>query len=113
MAYNTNIVVVSGNLARDPEMKYTQDGKAILNGSIAVNEGKDKCSFFDFTAFEKTAEFVNQYLKKGDAVIINGRLQQQKWEKDGVKHYAVKIIANNIESRKRKDDKPDEIPEGA
>lgn len=80
MGYDTNMVVLQGRLTRDPDTQMTQGGKCISNFCIAVGEGKDKVSFFDVTAWEQKAEFSRDYLKKGSAVIVSGRLTQQTWE---------------------------------
>ncbi len=78
-----NISILQGNLTRDPELKYTQDGLAIANCSIAVNKRQtnkeDKTTFVDLTFFGKQAETVNQYLSKGSKILVNGELNQDTW----------------------------------
>ncbi len=101
---NVNIVVLMGNLTRDPEMKYTPQGTAVCDLSLAINytrgkgdQKKDEVSYFDITAFGKTAENAAEYLKKGRSVIIEGRLQQERWEaQDGQKRSKVKVIAERV-----------------
>jgi len=93
-----------GRLTRDAEMKYTSGGMAICKFSIAVNarvkQGEswaDEASFFDVTVFGKTAEAINQYLVKGKQVAVDGRLKQDRWEKDGQTHSRVVINADNVQ----------------
>ena len=96
-----NKVFLSGNLTRDPEVRYTQTGKAYAKMGIAVNRpySKDKAvDFFNLTAWEKTAEFCGRYLRKGSRVLVEGRLQTSSYEnKDGVKVNSVDIWIDNIE----------------
>lgn len=92
-----------GRLTRDPEVRYGQSGNAVANFSIAVDrrfkrDGEAQADFFNCTAFNKTGEFVEKYLKKGIKVVIDGELQNNNYEdKNGVKHYSVQIIVNQIE----------------
>lgn len=100
-----NKVILSGRLTRDPEARYTQSGKAISRMGIAVdrpyakgNEGQPNVDFFNMTAWDKQAEFCNRYLKKGSAVIVEGRIQNNNYEdKNGVKHYSVEIQLDRVE----------------
>lgn len=98
-----NLVIQMGRFTHDPEMKYTQDGKAIARGSIAVSrrykqDGQPEADFFNFVAFGKTAEFINNYFHKGMKAVITGELRNNNYtDKDGVKHYNNEIIVNNIE----------------
>ena len=105
-----NKVFLSGNLTRDPEVRYTQTGKAFARMGIAVNRpyAKEKTvDFFNLVAWEKTAEFCGRYLRKGSRILVEGRLQTSSYEnKDGVKVNAVDIMVDNIEfaGSKRQDD---------
>lgn len=97
-----NKVIMSGNLGQDPEIRYSQAGKAVASMSLAVRrrfakEGESDTDWFKCTAFGKTAEFCEKYLHKGSKVIIVGEIQNDNYEKDGVKHYGDKIIIDNIE----------------
>ena len=97
-----NRVFLSGNLTRDPEVRYTQTGKAFARMGIAVrrsfSKDKDAVDFFNVTAWEKTAEFCGRYLTKGTRILVKGRLQTSSYEnKDGVKVNAVDVVADNIE----------------
>ena len=102
-----NIVVLLGNLVRDPEKSYTQSGMAITRFTIAVNrfrksEGGDDADFIRVTAFDKQAELVERYLKKGSKVGVEGRIQTGSYEKDGKKVYTTDVIANRVEFLDRK-----------
>ncbi len=97
-----NRVFLSGNLTRDPEVRYTQTGKAFARMGIAVrrsfSKDKDAVDFFNLVAWEKTAEFCGRYLTKGTRILVEGRLQTSSYEnKDGVKVNAVDVVADNIE----------------
>ena len=96
-----NKVFLSGNLTRDPEVRYSQSGKAFAKMGIAVNRpySKEKVvDFFNLTAFNKTAEFCGRYMTKGTRVLVEGSIQTDNYEnKDGSKVYSVGIIVDNIE----------------
>ena len=93
MSRDTNICIYSGRLTRDPEMKYTPAGKAVCSFSLACNESDDKVNFFDCQAWEKTAEIMTEYCKKGNKILVVGRTNRQRWDdSDGKKH--VKNILN-------------------
>ena len=105
-----NKVFLSGNLTRDPEVRYTQQGKAYARMGIAINrryKDKESVDFFNLVAWEKTAEFCGRYLTKGSRVLVEGQLRTNSYEnKDGVKVNTVEIWVDNIEfaSSKRQDD---------
>jgi len=92
-----------GRLTRDPEVRYSQSGSAVANFSVAIDrrykrDGETTADFFNCTAFGKTGEFVEKYLRKGIKVVIEGELQNNNYEdKNGTKHYSVQIIVNQIE----------------
>ena len=97
-----NRVFLSGNLTRDPEVRYSQTGMAFARMGIAINrrsKNKDvkEVDFFNIVAFDKTAEFCGKYLTKGSRVLVEGYLQTSSYEKDGVKRTSVDIMVNNIE----------------
>lgn len=78
-----NTIVVSGRLTADPELRYTQSGTAVANGSIAVTDGygdNEKTCFFNWEAWKHTAEYLANYAKKGMPVTLAGKLLQQTWE---------------------------------
>ena len=98
---NFNKAILLGNLTRDPEVRYTPNGNAVANFPIAVNrkykhgeETKEEVSFFDIVVFGKQAENCGQYISKGDSVLIEGRLQQQRWDdKDTGKKRSKIVVA--------------------
>lgn len=90
-----NQVFLSGNLTRDPE-KRDVNGKSVVNFSIATNEGKDRVEFHNCVAWEKTADVIAQYCRKGNRVAVAGRLQTRKWDKDGVTKYSTEIVVFNV-----------------
>ena len=97
-----NLVVLVGNLTRDPEVRYSANGNPIAHINIAVNrtftrEGGPDADFFRVTVFGKQAELVERYLSKGRKVGIEGRIENSNYEKDGNKVYQDSIIANRIE----------------
>ena len=100
-----NKVILMGRLTRDPEVRYTQNTNlTVSNFSIAVNrrfkrEGDtETADFFNVVAWNKTGEFVGKYFKKGQQVIVSGRLQNRNWtDQQGVKHYATDVIAEEVE----------------
>ena len=110
-----NQVCLVGNIAKDLELRYTPQGKAVIDLSVAVNEGygdKKSVSFFDCIVWEKQAENCNQYLTKGSKVGITGSLRQQKWQdKEGKNRYKIIINAHRVEflSTKREEDFNSEV----
>ena len=94
-----NKVILTGRLTRDPEVRYTQSGKAVSRMSLAVNRtfNKDQADFFTLVAWDKQAEFCGRYLKKGSSVVVEGRIENNNYEKDGVKHYSDQIVIDRIE----------------
>ena len=99
-----NKIFISGNLTRDPEVRYTSGGKSYAKMGIAVNrykkkDGTQEVDFFNMTAWDKTAEFCGKYLRKGSKVVVEGRLQTSSYEgKDGTKKTGYDIIIDSIES---------------
>ena len=99
-----NIVKIKGNLTKDPEFKHTTSGKAVCGISIASNRVYSKngkktteVSYFDVETWGAIAENCVKYLKKGNGVIVEGRLKPDRWEKDGKSQSRVKITANNVQ----------------
>ncbi len=99
-----NKVILLGNLTRDPEVHYTPNGAAVASFAIAVNrkykqgeETKEEVSYIDIVVFGKQAESCGQYISKGDSVLIDGRLQQRRWEtEDGQKRNKVEVVAERV-----------------
>src|SRR5438105_14664728 len=109
---NINRVVLTGNLTRDPELSSTPSGVQVCKLGLAVNgrrktrEGnwEEKANFFRVTVFGKQAENCHQYLKKGRAIAIDGRLEWSQWEREGQKRESVDIIADNVQFLGGRDD---------
>jgi single-strand DNA-binding protein len=107
-ASNVNVVVITGNLTRDPELRHTGGGTAICELRVAVNsrrkdgqtgEWVDKANYFDVTVWGAQGENCANYLSKGRPVAVEGRLDWREWEaKDGSgKRQAVQIVANTVQ----------------
>lgn len=95
--------VISGNLAADAELKFTNSGLAICNFTVVANNNKkrgdeweSRANFFDCTIFGRSAEALHQYLVKGKRVFIEGRLEQSRWETDGVKKSKIGVIVDKV-----------------
>jgi single-strand DNA-binding protein len=106
MAGSVNKVILVGNLGKDPDVRHTQDGKSIVNLSIATTdswrdkssgERKEKTEWHRVVIFnEGIAKVAEQYLKKGSSVYIEGQLQTRKWtDKDGVEKYSTEVVLQN------------------
>ena len=106
-ASNINVVVVTGNLTRDPELRTLQSGTSVCKLRLAVNtrrkngqtgEWEDKPNYFDVTVWGAQGENCANYLSKGRPVAIEGRLEWREWEaQDGGKRQSVEIIANSVQ----------------
>lgn len=103
---NINRVIISGNLTRDPELRSTQSGMAVLSFGVAVNdrrknpttgEWEDYPNFVDCTMFGARANSLSQYLSKGTKVSIEGKLRWSQWERDGQKRSKLEVIVDEIE----------------
>jgi single-strand DNA-binding protein len=93
-----NSIVLAGNVVADPESRSTQTGKAIATFRLAVNNPiNDKdVVYIDVDTWEKQADFVTTYVKKGSAVSVVGRLKQDSWEKDGKKQSKILVVADRV-----------------
>ena len=108
---SVNTVILIGNLGKDPEMRFLPNGEAVANFSIATTETwktkegvkQEKTEWHNIVMYRKLAEIAEQYLKKGGSVYIQGKLQTQSWEKDGVKQYKTVIIADSMQMLGGKD----------
>lgn len=102
---NINKVVFAGNLTRDPELKSLPSGMSVCNFSVASNRvWKDKdgnkqedTEFANIVAFDKRGEAIATYLKKGDPVYLEGRMQTRSWEADGQKKYRTEIVMTDFQ----------------
>lgn len=105
MAVNKAILI--GNLGRDPEMRYTQDGQAVANFSVATserwtdrntNERREQTEWHRVVCFRRLAEICGEYLHKGSKVYIEGRLQTRSWDgQDGQTRYTTEIVAREMQ----------------
>ena len=85
-----------GRIATEIEIRYTKDGTAVANFSLALDNYGDKTSFVEVTCWRKLAENVAEYMEKGRQIGITGELVQDRWEKDGQKRSKIKINARNV-----------------
>jgi single-strand DNA-binding protein len=96
-----NRVVLAGNLTRDPELRFTREGVPVAGFGLAVNRVRSKSEegdFFDVSAWRELGETVANYKKKGDPILLEGRLQYRTWEaQDGSKRSKVDVVADNIQ----------------
>jgi len=107
MSRGVNKVILIGNLGKDPEVRYTQDGKALANISVATSEQwkdknsgekQEKTEWHRVVAFGRTAEIMGEYLKSGSKVYIEGKLQTRKWiDKDGNERYTTEIVCLDMQ----------------
>ena len=105
-----NRVVISGNITRDPDLRRTQQGMAILTIGVAVNDRKknpqtneweDRVNFVDCTVFGKRAESLSERLSKGMKVAIEGKLRYSQWEREGQKRSKLEVAVDEIEFMSR------------
>jgi single-strand DNA-binding protein len=106
MAKSVNKVILIGNLGKDPEVKYTPQGTAVARFSLATNERykdkqgewQDRTEWHNIVAWQRLAEIVGEYVKKGSKIYIEGRLTTNSWEdqKTGEKKYRTEIVANDL-----------------
>ena len=107
MARGINKAIIVGNLGRDPEVRYTANGNAIANITVATTESwkdkqsgerQEKTEWHRVVFFGRLAEIAGEYLKKGSQVYIEGRLQTRKWEdKSGQERYTTEIVASEMQ----------------
>ena len=125
MAYNK--VIIQGNLVRDVELKKTQSGNSVAVFTVAVGSRykakdgsvKEEVAFIDVESWGKQAEVIAEYFNRGSQILIDGRLKQDSWEKDGQKHTKLKVSLESFsfvgspkkESEEKSSNKEDdEIP---
>ncbi|MGL6101083.1 MAG: single-stranded DNA-binding protein [Fusobacteriaceae bacterium] len=94
-----NLVILTGRLTKDPEVKTSQSGKSYLKFSIAVDNPmkKDDTDFINCAAFGKTAELIGEYMKKGSKTGVNGRLVMNRYEKDGKQVTTHEVSVDTVE----------------
>jgi len=98
-----NRIILIGNLTKDPEMRYLPMGKPVVNFRIACttkmksgDNTKEETLFIDVVVFGKTAENCNRYLAKGSQVLVEGRLKEPRWEKDGMQRSKFEVIGQSV-----------------
>ncbi len=104
---NLNLVLLAGNLTKDPEVRYTPSGKAVADLGLAVNrtwvdrqtnEKKEEVCFVDIVTWGRQAETCGEYLHKGSPILVEGRLQLDKWEtQSGEKRSKIRVRARRIQ----------------
>lgn len=106
-----NTVILVGNLARDPELKATQNGYAFCNFTVACQrrvrnaQGASEADFIPCVAWRERGEFVHRYFKKGQKIVVQGSLQIRSYEaQDGTKRYKSEVVVDNVEFAERKHD---------
>lgn len=99
-----NKVVLMGNLTRDPELRSTPNGQQVAGFSLAINrtwknaqgEQQEAVDYIDCNAWGKPGEIITQYMRKGSAILISGRLQQRSWEQEGQKRSKVEVVVEDF-----------------
>lgn len=99
-----NHIDLMGRLVRDPELRRTQSGLAVVSFRIAVDrdfgtkeDGSKETDFIDITAWRNTAEFVSKYFSKGRMAVVSGRLQMRSWtDNNGQKRVSAEVVADNV-----------------
>ena len=106
MARGINKVILIGNLGRDPETRYAQNGSAVTNFSVATSESwrdrttgenQERTEWHNVVCFARLAEIAGEYLRKGSKVYIEGSLRTTSWEQDGQKRYRTEIMARELQ----------------
>lgn len=98
-----NRIILIGNLTKDPELRYTPSGVAVATLRLAVNSRykigndiREETLFIDTVVFGKQAETCNQYLGKGRKVLVEGRLQERRWESNGQQRSKFEVVASTV-----------------
>lgn len=108
---SVNLVILIGNLGKDPETRYLQNNDAVTNITLATTETwkdkngekQDKTEWHRVTFYRKLAEIAGEYLKKGSQVYVEGKLTTRKWtDKEGIERYTTEIIASSMKMLDRK-----------
>lgn len=121
---SVNRYVASGNLTRDPEEGMTKSGSFVLELGLAVNERRknqqgeweDYANYIDCVMYGSRAEAVSRYLHKGDKVTVDGKLRQDRWEKDGQKRSKIRVVVDDIDfsgNKRKAEPEPEPEPEQA
>ena len=118
-----NLVILMGNLTKEPELRYIPSGAAVCNFGLAVNraytddagEKHEDVTFVNIVCWNRLAEVTAEYLDKGSPALIEGRLQQQSWEtEDGQKRYKMEVVARSVQflggNRENSDEDDSDVP---
>lgn len=104
-----NRIILIGNLTKDPELRYTPQGTPVSTFRIAVNtrykqseESREDTLFIDIVTFGKQAETCSQYLGKGKSVLVEGRLQERRWESEGQQKSKFEVVGQTVRFLSRK-----------
>ena len=109
---NLNKAFILGNLTRDPELRQTPSGQAVCNFGVATNsfyndnlgQRQQQTEFHNVVAWGRQAETINQYLKKGSLILVEGRIQTRSWvDQQQVKHWRTEVVAERIQLGPRRD----------
>lgn len=114
-----NKIILIGNLTKDPELRYTPQGTPVASFRLAVNyrykqadEVKQETTFIDNVVFGKQAESCSKYLNKGSSVLVEGRLQERRWESNGQKRSKFEVIAQSVRFLSRRGSSQEQEVEG-
>jgi single-strand DNA-binding protein len=100
-----NKAILVGNITKDPELKALESGVKVVNFGLATNRTwkdkngnkQEKADFHNIVAFGKTAEIISQYCKKGNQILVEGRIETRSWEKDGKTNYRTEIMVESFQ----------------
>lgn len=97
-----NKAIICGRVTADVDVKLTGSNKKVCRFTLAVDDGKDangerRTQYIDCVAWERSAEFMERYVRKGVRILVEGRLNKSSYERDGVKHYQTSVIVDHIE----------------
>lgn len=102
----------SGYISTEPVLRSTQSGKKVCSFPLAIRRTKETSDFFPIICWEKTADFVIKYFRKGSRIEVEGYLQQHRWtDSDGINHSRIEVIAESIGFGERAASKAEELPE--
>ncbi len=126
MSFNVNTVILAGHLTRDPEMRSLANEKVVVQFGLAINrrykgadgEAKEDTTFVDCEAWGRTAELIGQYLAKGSAAYVEGRLRLDSWQdKEGKNRQRLKVVVDNVQfigpPKTRSAEQPEAVAIGA
>lgn len=118
-----NLVVLMGNLTKDPELRYIPSGAGVCNFGLALNrtytdgngEKQEDVTFVDIVCWNRLAEVTAEYLHKGSPALVEGRLQQRSWEtEDGSRRYKLEVVARSVkflgDGKRNHDESDDDVP---